>query len=81
MGMLRQRDESHLGEGGRKQWLDAKWRPLWVAEEITGDVESRRAKLSDKQHTVKREKTGGKAEINSHKDIFSRGQEFWEEMI
>ena len=54
---------------------------MWVAEEITGDVESRRAKLSDKQHTVKRERTGGKAEINSHKDIFSRGQEFWEEMI
>ena len=44
-------------------------------------MESRRAKLNDKQRTVKREKTRGKAEINSHKDVFSRGQEFWEEMI
>ena len=41
-----------------------------MAEEITGDVESRRAKLSDKQHTVKRERTGGKAEIISCFNLF-----------
>lgn len=33
-GAQRQREESHRGEAARKQWLDAKWKPLWAAEEI-----------------------------------------------
>lgn len=75
LGSAETKREESPGRRSQKAVAGCKVEAIVGAEEITGNVESRRAKLNDKQRAVKREKTRGKAEINSHKDVFSRGQE------